>query len=110
MGERRRIAAWATALVVAVVAALAVTATTRAPRVAASPRTFEGPGRELAENACLACHSAMLVTQQHKDSTGWEKSVRQMESWGAAVPDSAHHRELIRYLVARYGPVSAAAK
>src|SRR5258706_857608 len=46
-------------------------APTKAPRRLASPDSFPaGPGREIAERACLICHSPMLVTQQAKDSTG----------------------------------------
>ena len=63
-----------------------------------------GPGSALAERSCLICHSAMLVSQQHKDAAGWEKTVHQMELWGAPVPAAAHD-SLIAYLVARFGAV-----
>jgi len=63
----------------------------------------EGAGRELAEHACLICHSAMLITQQRKDSTAWEKTVRQMETWGAPVPP-AEHDSLRLYLTTQLGP------
>jgi len=62
-----------------------------------------GPGQTIAEGACLVCHSAMLVTQQKKDSAGWEKTVHQMELWGAPVPATAHD-SLVTYLRARFGP------
>jgi cytochrome c5 len=62
-----------------------------------------GSGQQLAEGACLICHSAMLVTQQHKDSAGWEKTVRQMETWGAPVPAAAHD-SVVTYLLRRFGP------
>jgi len=61
-----------------------------------------GSGQQLAEGACLICHSAMLVTQQRKDSAGWEKTVHQMELWGAPVPAGAHD-SLVTYLRARFG-------
>ena len=61
-----------------------------------------GTGQQLAEGACLICHSAMLVTQQRKDSAGWEKTVHQMELWGAPVPAGAHD-SLVTYLRARFG-------
>jgi len=51
-------------------------------RAATAKQLPPGPGRELVERGCLACHSAMLITQQRKDSTGWEKTVQQMEKWG----------------------------
>ena len=62
-----------------------------------------GEGRALAEQACLICHSEMLVAQQAKDSTGWEKTVTQMEKWGAPVT-AAQHDTLARYLRAHFGP------
>jgi cytochrome c5 len=77
---------------------------------AAYPDTFPaGPGREIAERACLFCHSPMLVTQQAKDSTGWEKSLATMEKWGA--PMTPAERDTLRgYLLARFGPRTPATK
>ena len=77
---------------------------------AAYPDTFPaGPGKAIAEKACLFCHSAMLVTQQAKDSTGWEKSLVSMEKWGA--PMTPAERDTLRgYLLERFGPRVAAAK
>ena len=45
----------------------------------------------------------MLITQQHKDSTAWEKSVKQMETWGAPVAP-AEHAAVIGYLTQQFGP------
>ena len=50
----------------------------------------------------MLCHSTMLITQQHKDSTGWEKTVHQMEAWGAPI-DTTDHATLVRYLRANFG-------
>ena len=70
---------------------------------AAYPDTFPaGPGRAIAERACLFCHSPMLVTQQAKDSTGWEKSLATMEKWGAPMTP-AEHDTLRGYLLAHFG-------
>ena len=63
----------------------------------------EAQGRELAERSCLMCHSAMLIVQQHKDSTGWEKTVKLMETWSAPLPPE-EHGILIRYLTHSVGP------
>jgi cytochrome c5 len=63
----------------------------------------EGPGREQVQQSCLICHSAMLVVQQHKDSTAWEKTITQMLAWGAPM-DSAGHEQARAYLVAHFGP------
>ena len=62
-----------------------------------------GEGSELAESHCLMCHSAMLIAQQAKDSTGWEKTIALMEKWSAPL-DSTSHRALHRYLLRSYGP------
>jgi len=70
---------------------------------AAYPDTFPaGPGRAIAERACLFCHSPMLVTQQAKDSTGWEKSLVTMEKWGAPMTP-AEHDTLRGYLLVHFG-------
>ena len=61
-----------------------------------------GEGSELAESHCLMCHSAMLITQQAKDSTGWEKTLTQMEKWGVTV--TPEERDTLRaYLMRSFG-------
>ena len=72
----------------------------RSPYAASYP---DGPGRAIAERACLICHSAMLVTQQAKDSTGWEKSLATMVKWGAPLTP-AEQDTLRGYLLASFGP------
>jgi len=62
-----------------------------------------GEGHLIAERACAICHSPMLVTQQAKDSTGWEKTLATMEKWGAPV-SGADHDTLRVYLVSHFGP------
>ena len=62
-----------------------------------------GAGRTLVERHCLICHSTMLITQQHKDSTAWEKTLTQMKTWGA--PLVAGERDTLRaYLLEHFGP------
>ncbi len=85
------------ALALLVAASTALDAGTPSRR-AASPRELPaGEGREVADKACRICHSAMLVTQQAKDSTAWEKTVATMIKWGAPVPP-AERDSLLRYL------------
>src|SRR5262245_64114390 len=73
-------------------------------RRAAYPKDLPaGPGQELVQEKCLQCHSAMLITQQHKDSTAWEKTVQTMEKWGARIVPS-DHGTVIQYLVTSFGP------
>jgi cytochrome c5 len=75
-----------------------------APRRAVYPATFPpGTGMAIAERSCLFCHSAMLVTQQAKDSTGWEKTLATMEKWGAPVA-KPEHDSLRVYLLEHFGP------
>lgn len=63
----------------------------------------EGAGREIGARACLMCHSASMITQQHKDSTAWGKTLNQMILWGA--PVEGLERDTLRdYLTARFGP------
>ena len=62
-----------------------------------------GSGRALVESNCLICHGAALIQQQHKDSTGWTKTVKQMRGWGSPLTD-ADESVLIDYLIKSYGP------
>src|SRR5262245_25399139 len=75
------------------------------PRHPYSTDLPEGPGRERVQQSCLICHSVMLVTQQHKDSTAWEKTIATMEAWGAPI-DSLGHAEARAYLVQHFGPAA----
>ena len=65
-----------------------------------------GPGHELVVGSCLTCHGAMIITRQHKDTAGWNKSVTQMMAWGAPVAKDKK-AALVAYLVDHY-PASAA--
>ena len=65
-----------------------------------------GPGDDIAARSCVVCHSAMLVTQQAKDSLGWEKTLALMEKWGAPVAPGEHD-SLRTYLLSRFGPKPA---
>jgi hypothetical protein len=44
----------------------------------------------------------MLVTQQAKDSLGWEKTLSLMEKWGAPLAPGEHD-SLRTYLLTRFG-------
>jgi mono/diheme cytochrome c family protein len=66
----------------------------------------DGEGRPLAERYCQICHAPTLVTQQAKDSTGWEKTIATMRKWGAPLSD-AERDSLRSYFVAKLGPRSA---
>ena len=58
-------------------------------------------GKAIAEDWCLMCHSATLVTQQAKDSVGWEKTLTQMEKWGVKLTFEERD-SLLSYLRAKF--------
>lgn len=60
-----------------------------------------GTARELVTGDCLICHSASMIEQQHKDTTGWNKTVSQMIAWGAPVQPVQTH-VLIAYLAQHF--------
>ena len=62
-----------------------------------------GPGKAVADVACLQCHSASMALQQRLTEKQWTASVEKMMRWGAAVP-ADKKAELISYLVANFGP------
>lgn len=106
-GWRRAVRRLAAVAAIAACAALAIAA--GAPGGGTKPRrpypdVFpEGDGRAIAERACIVCHSAMLITQQTKDSTGWEKTLTQMAAWGAPPLTEAERDTLREYLRLRFG-------
>lgn len=62
-----------------------------------------GPGKAVADVACLQCHSASMSAQQRLSDKQWAGEVDKMIAWGAAVaPD--RREELVAYLVANFGP------
>jgi hypothetical protein len=63
----------------------------------------DSAGHGIAQRWCVLCHSAMLITQQAKDSTAWEKTIGQMEKWGVTLT-LEEHDSLRTYLVKCFGP------
>ena len=61
-----------------------------------------GPGRVLVEGNCVICHGATMIQQQHKDSAGWAKTLKQMRVWGAPLTEQ-EEPALIAYLTKHYG-------
>ena len=58
-----------------------------------------GPGKAVADAACLQCHSASMVMQQKLNDKQWAKNLDKMIGWGAAVP--ADKRDELRRVPAR---------
>jgi hypothetical protein len=62
-----------------------------------------GPSKALADTACLECHSADMIWQQHLTEKQWTATVTKMVGWGSQVPDEKKEA-LIAYLVENFGP------
>ena len=68
-------------------------------------RTFpDGPGAELANNNCLACHSAgMVLNQPAMSKTQWEAEVNKMRTAYKAPIDPKDVDAILDYLVSVKG-------
>lgn len=62
-----------------------------------------GAMKGLADTACLSCHSADIVVQQHLTEKQWAATVTKMAGWGSAVPEDKKS-ELVAYFVKNFGP------
>ena len=62
-----------------------------------------GPMKDLADGACLTCHAADIVAQQHLTEKQWTAEIVKMTGWGAPVPEK-DREALAAYLVANFGP------
>ncbi len=62
-----------------------------------------GAAKEVADQACLNCHSADMVWQQRLTEKQWSSEVNKMIGWGTAVPENKREA-LIAYLVQNFGP------
>lgn len=62
-----------------------------------------GAGKEVADQACLNCHSSDVARQQKLTEKQWTATVTKMIGWGAEVR-ADRKEELIRYLAANFGP------
>jgi cytochrome c5 len=61
-----------------------------------------GPGKELVETRCTACHDLERVTAAKRQKREWESVVANMlERFGVSAPDEA--RAISEYLSAQYG-------
>ena len=108
---RRRAFATLVAAAIAGAAALLVAQSSQAPakseglpqlgtRLAPLP---DGPMKEVADQACLNCHSADMIRQQRLTEKQWTANVTKMIGWGAAVPEDRKDA-LVAYLVEHFGP------
>jgi cytochrome c5 len=65
----------------------------------------DGPGREIVETRCVACHSLDYIQMNSPilDRKGWEASVGKMVRIMGARIDEAEVRIIVDYLTTRYG-------
>lgn len=62
-----------------------------------------GEVKAVADQACLNCHSADIVWQQHLTDKQWSAEVDRMIGWGAQVP-AEQKDALTAYLLQNFGP------
>ena len=62
-----------------------------------------GTGKAQTEAACLRCHSADMLAQQHLTEKQWTAGVEKMMRWGAVVSDR-DKPVIIAYLSGHFGP------
>ena len=65
-----------------------------------------GPMQEKARVACLGCHDARIILQQHLTRAGWTKNVDKMIRWGTPVAPEDRDA-LIDYLTQNFGPAAS---
>jgi len=63
----------------------------------------EGSGKEIAERACLPCHSSDILRQQRLNEKQWTAELTKMAGWGAELSDS-DRVGLLPYLMIQFGP------
>ena len=70
---------------------------------ARTPALPDGPGRSVAEQSCVACHSGDVLRQQRLTERQWTASIAKMKGWGAELSDEDSAR-LLGYLSEHFGP------
>jgi hypothetical protein len=98
------------AAAIAGAAALLVAQSSETPKSEALPQLGtrlaplpDGAMKEVADQACLNCHSADMIRQQRLTEKQWTANVTKMIGWGAAVPEDRKDA-LVAYLVEHFGP------
>jgi cytochrome c5 len=67
----------------------------------------QGPGRDIVQKRCIACHEGDLLSQQRLTRVGWGRSVDKMVRWGAIV-EADERDAMLDYLAAHFAPRPAA--
>ncbi|MBX6746306.1 MAG: cytochrome c [Acetobacteraceae bacterium] len=77
-----------------------------APALAGEPELRPGPGRDLVEANCAACHTLNYIRMNSPflDEKGWTAEVNKMVNTFGAPVDRADVPKIIAYLTEQYGP------
>ena len=62
-----------------------------------------GPAKEIADRACLQCHSSDILRQQRLDAKKWTSELTKMMGWGAPLAETQKD-SLAAYLMQYFGP------
>ena len=62
-----------------------------------------GPAKEIADRACLQCHSSDILRQQRLDAKKWASELTKMIGWGAPLAETQKD-SLAAYLLQNFGP------
>lgn len=65
----------------------------------------DGPGKEVVEQNCTACHGLEVITAQRRTPDGWAEIVNTMVGNGASLTDD-QYKQVVAYLQTHLGPVS----
>jgi hypothetical protein len=85
--------------------------------ILASAQAPSAPGKPLppgaaqakVKAACLQCHNASRITEQHLTRQQWSDELEKMQGLGAVIPD-ADRKALLNYLTRNFGPEKGAAR
>ena len=66
----------------------------------------DGPGKAIAEAACLSCHASDILRQQRLTRQQWTGTLTKMVNWGTVIPDGQRDL-LLDYLSSNFGPENA---
>jgi len=85
--------------------------------IPASAQAPSAPGKPLppgaaqakVKAACLQCHNASRITEQHLTRQQWSDELEKMQGLGAVIPD-ADRKALLNYLTRNFGPEKGAAR
>lgn len=92
-------------LMIAAVAALAITLAAPARAQEQEPALKDAPGREVVESQCAACHSLAYIRTNSPFMTqkAWEAEVNKMINAFGAPIEPADAKTIIDYLARNYG-------